>query len=256
MTQARSNVLDPSLFAPSPHRDPRFEVKDRWIECANFPGDDPRHMIEFFNRQMNEEVNGLESSAQSLHDFPDADWEIRMWLARQCGDEARHVAMFRTLLEKRGGSVGQYPVLNFQYRIITNIDTLIGRLAIQNRSFEAGGIDAIAYGIDEARKRGDTGLAELYEAQLADEIVHVRFANDWILAQTRKQPRDLLLIAEALATAEKAFSQVMGVEGTEGVSYPADWQGRAEAGFRSAEIAAADRRTPTSPSALEPERRE
>jgi uncharacterized ferritin-like protein (DUF455 family) len=249
------NMLDQSLFAQGPHRDARFDVKDRWIECANFPGDDPRHMIEFFNRQMNEEVNGLESSARSLHDFPDADWEIRMWLARQCADEARHVAMFRMMLEKRGGSVGQYPVLNFQYRIITRIDNLIGRLVIQNRSFEAGGIDAIAFGIEESRKGGDTGLAELYEAQLADEIIHVRFANDWIHAQTRKHPRDLLRIAEALAAAEKAFSQVMGVEGTEGVSYPADWKGRAEAGFKPAEIAAAEKLASTSPSALAPDQR-
>ena len=249
-------MLDADLFAEGPQRDPRFVVKDRWIDCANFPGDDPRHMIEFFNRQMNEEVNSLESSARTLQDFPEADWEIRMWLARQCADEARHVAMFRTMLEGRGGSVGQYPVLNFQYRIITKISNLIGRLAIQNRSFEAGGIDAIAFGIEEARKLGDTGLADLYEAQIADEIVHVRFANEWIQAQTRRQPRELMRIGEALASAEKAFSQVMGVEGTDGVSYPADWSARAEAGFRSAEIAAADKLASTSPAAAGSDSRE
>ena len=236
-------MLDSTLFADGPERDARFAVKDRWIECANFPTDDPRHMIEFFNRQMNEEVNGLESSAKSLHDFPEADWSIRMWLARQCADEARHVEMFRRILEKRGGRVGQYPVLNFQYRIITKIPSLIGRLAIQNRSFEAGGIDAIAFGIEEARKQGDTELAGLYEAQLADEILHVRFANEWIKSQTGRQPRDLLRIGEALVSAEKAFFQVMGVEGTKGVAYAADWQGRSEAGFGTAEIEAADRHT-------------
>jgi rubrerythrin len=252
MSQTGDAVLDPRLFAEGPRRDPRFVVKDRWVECANFPGDDPRHMLEFFNRQMNEEVNGLESSAQSLHDFRDADWELRMWLARQCADEARHVAMFRMILEKRGGRVGCYPVLNFQFRIITKVDNLIGRLAIQNRSFEAGGIDAIAFGIGEARKQGDHELAELYEAQIADEIVHVRFANDWIERLAKRQPRNLLRIAEALAKAEKAFHQVMGAEGTQGVSYPADWQGRLEAGFKSAEIAAADQLAGTAQAAAEP----
>jgi hypothetical protein len=49
--------------------------------------------------------------------------------------------------------VGQYPVLNFQYRIITQFDSLAARLAIQNRSFEAGGLDAITVGIEEARAR-------------------------------------------------------------------------------------------------------
>ena len=53
--------------------------------------------------------------------------------------------MFRRIFETRGGQVGQYPVLNFQYRIIAHIRSLVGRLAIQNRSFEAGGLDAIAY---------------------------------------------------------------------------------------------------------------
>ena len=40
-----------------------------------------------------------------------------------------------------GGHVGQFPVLNFQYRIITAQRDLIARLAIQNRSFEAGGVN-------------------------------------------------------------------------------------------------------------------
>ncbi len=241
-----SDVLDPELFASAAKRDSRFVVKDRWIQCANFGGDDPRHTIEFFNRQMNEEVNGLESSARSLQDFPNADWEIRMWLARQCADEARHAVMFRRMLEARGGSVGQFPVLNFQYRIISNIDNLIGRLTIQNRSFEAGGIDAIAFGIEEARKQGDEQLAELYEAQLADEIVHVRFANEWIHVQTKESPRKLMRVGEALAVAERAFSQVMGSEGVAGVSYAADWGGRLEAGFRPEEIRVSEKLASTS----------
>ena len=79
--------------------------------------------------------------------------------------------MFRRIFERRGGHVGQYPVLNFQYRIVAHIRSLVGRLAIQNRSFEAGGLDAIAYGIEQARREGDEELVELFEAQRADEIV-------------------------------------------------------------------------------------
>ena len=145
-------------LAPGPARDPRFVVKDRWAECMNFPADDPRRAVEFLHRQMNEEVDSLEASARNLTDFPDADWQVRLWLARQCSDEARHARMFRDLLERRGGRVGEYPVLNFQYRIITRSDSLVGRLAVQNRSFEAGGIDAIAFGIDDARRQGDDEL--------------------------------------------------------------------------------------------------
>src|SRR5262249_19878458 len=157
-----------------------------------------------------EEVDSVECSACTLSDFPTVAWELRLLLARQCWDEARHAAMFRRLFESRGGRVGQYPVLNFQYRIIANIRTLVGRLAVQNRSFEAGGLDAISFGIEDARQRDDEELADLFEAQRADEIVHVRFANQWIHTITQQDARSVLQIGAALNAASKAFSQVMG----------------------------------------------
>ena len=228
--------LDPSLFADGPARDPRYVVKDRWRECVNLPADHPLHQVEFTHRQMNEEVNGLECSARCLSDFPDTPWELRMWLARQCADEARHARMFRRLLESLGGHVGQFPVLNFQYRIITNADSLLGRLTIQNRTFEAGGIDAVSWVAERARASGDTALADFFDSQLADEIVHVRFANEWIRRTIRDDPRALLRMGAAMTMAARAFDQVMGKEATEGVSYPADRPGRLEAGCTEQEV--------------------
>jgi hypothetical protein len=43
--------------------------------------------------------------------------------------------------------------MNFQFRIITKIDNLVGRLAVQNRTFEAEGVDAVEPAIEEARKK-------------------------------------------------------------------------------------------------------
>lgn len=229
-------TLDPTIFAPGPARDLRFTVEDRWIDCVNLPEGHVEKQVEFLHRQMNEEVDSLESSARNLCDFPGADWEVRMCLARQCADETRHSRMFRALMEKRGGHVGKYPVLNFQYRIITQFDSLSARLAIQNRSFEAGGIDAITSGIAQALEDGDEELAELYESQCADEISHVRFANEWIRTLTEKSPTDLVRIGQALRKATMAFRAVMGEEGTEGVNYPADRKGRLEAGFTPEEV--------------------
>jgi len=234
--QAPPSRLDPSLFADGPARDARFEVKDRWIEMYNTPSGHPLHEIEFTHRQMNEEINGLECSARSLADFPEAEWELRMWLARQCADEARHVRMFRRLLERLGGHVGQFPVLNFQYRIIAHADTLVGRLTIQNRTFETGGLDAVSAVVDQMRVRGDHELEIFFDAQLADEIVHVRFANDWIRHAIKEDPRNVLRMGAAMTSAAKAFKQVMGSEGTEGVSYPIDRQARLEAGFTPSEV--------------------
>jgi len=209
---------------------------ERWVECDTYPAGHPERVVEFLHRQMNEEVDSLESAARNLVDFPEADWVLRLNLARQCADEARHAKMFRRLFEKRGGQVGQYPVLNFQYRIITQFDNLAARLAIQNRSFEAGGIDAITFGVKQAKEDGDLELADLYEAQCADEISHVRFANEWIRKIAQDDPRNLLRIGAAMKIAAQAFKAVMGSEGTEGVSYPADKVGRLEAGFTLDEI--------------------
>ena len=228
---ASAGPLDPALFADGPARDARFVVKDRWRECDNFGDDHPMHQAQFLHRQMNEEVNGLECSARCLADFPDAEWDLRMWFARQCADEARHARMFRRQLESHGGRVGQFPVLNFQYRIITKADSLMGRLTIQNRTFEAGGIDAVAWVAEQTRAAGDTGLADFFESQLADEIVHVRFANEWLRRTIREQPRELLRMGTVMTMAAKAFEQVMGKEATSGVSYPTDKRGRIEAGF-------------------------
>lgn len=236
MTKTDGPRLAPKLFAEGPARDARFTVVERWVECANFPEGHPQREIEFFHRQMNEEVDSLECSARHLADFHRLEWELRLGVARQCADEARHAGMFRRIFEARGGRIGEYPVLNFQYRIVTNIGSFVARLAIQNRSFEAGGLDAITHGIRTARQSGDGELAELFEAQRADEIAHVRFANDAIRAATQNDPRSVLQIGAALTTASKAFLEVMGPEGTAGVRYAADVDGRREAGFTDSEL--------------------
>ncbi|HYH07657.1 MAG TPA: DUF455 family protein [Thermoanaerobaculia bacterium] len=231
--------MTPEFFAENPARDSRFDVKERWIECPNLPADHPQHQLEFFQRQMNEEVNSIEASARCITDFPNVDWDLRMQLARQCADESRHAVMYRRILESRGGFVGQFPVLNFQYRIIVKRPTIIERLAIQNRSFEAGGIDAITFGIAAARNAGDHEIADMYEAQLADEVNHVRFANDYIHKCIQRDRRTLLEIGNALTAASVAFAEVMGTEGTDGVAYPIDEAGRLDAGFTPDEVRAA-----------------
>src|SRR5437660_11940271 len=149
-----SPTLDPKLFGDAPARDARFREKSRWVDLMNFPDDHPLKVVEFFHRQMNEEMNGMENAAQSLADFPDADWNVRLSIARQCADEARHVEMFRRIFESRGGEIGAYPVLNFQYRIMANLPDLLSRLVVQHRSFEAGGIDAVPFALYATRKTG------------------------------------------------------------------------------------------------------
>lgn len=226
--------LPADLFADPPARDGRFAVKEVWSEMQNFEPDDPRSRPEFLHRQMNEEINGLEISARNLVDYPQAPWELRMAMARQCADEARHIEMFRRCFEQRGGTVGEYPVLNFQYRILTRIDSLIGRLTVQNRSFEAAGIDAIQKEIQTCRENGDHDLAMLFDAQLADEIEHVRYANTWIKTlMSERGPRAVLDLSRAVSTANEALKIVAG---DALAFFPVADEVRREAGFTEAEI--------------------
>lgn len=219
-----------------PARDQRFHVVDRWADCMNLPDDHPEKHLEFLHRQMNEELNVLENAARSLVEFPDVEWDLRMWLARQCSDEARHTQAYRRALEAHGGHVGQFPVMNFQYRILSGIRSLIGRLAVQNRTFEADGLDAAVFGTSDARARGDEDLATMYEVQQADEILHVRFANDWVRAQVMKDPRQALAMASALSSAATEFQAVFRGGGTAVTKYGVDTGARLEAGFAPQEV--------------------
>ena len=236
MSRGGEGALDATMFAAPPARDDRFTVVERWADCVNLPDDDPAKPIEFYHRQMNEELNVLENAARNIAEFADADWELRMWLARQCADEARHVLVYRRMLERRGGRIGQYPVMNFQYRILGTIDSLIGRLAVQNRTFEADGLDAAVFAAEEAAAAGDDELAEMFDAQQADEVVHVRFANDWIRAQIAAEPRNTLAVARALGRGAAAFRQVFAGGGTEVVKYGVAQEERLLAGFDAEEV--------------------
>lgn len=230
-------TLDPALFAEGPLRDDRFRVKQFWSDMANTDVD---HDLEFLHRQMAEEIESIEICARNLVDFPDAPWDLRMEIARQAWDEARHVVAFRRLFEVRGGIVGQFPVLDFQYRMITRLASLAGRLSVANRGFEASGIDAISDGIANAEKAGDAEFTALFDQQLADEIHHVRYANEWVPRLVAAGgPRAVFEMAQAVSRVSAAFQIVAG-EAL--ISYPVAESVRREAGFDDAEIETARRR--------------
>jgi uncharacterized ferritin-like protein (DUF455 family) len=228
-------TMDPKLFAEGPKRDARFDVRERWVELDNLPANHPDRSLEFLTRQMNEELNSMEIAASNVVDFPDAPWALRMSMARQAADEARHAIAFRRLLESRGGRVGQFPVINFQYRIMMAIPSLIGRLAVANRSFEASGIDAITDGMNSEERKDDAEFIALFDQQLADEVQHVRFANVWIKKLVAEEgPRTMMALARGIAQGDAAFKQVVGADNL--IAYPVSESVRREAGFSEDEI--------------------
>jgi uncharacterized ferritin-like protein (DUF455 family) len=170
-------------------------------------------MRERLHRHMNNEMGALEIASQCLADFPDSPWELRMQLARQAFDESRHVHALHRRLRQLGGYKGEFPIGNFEWAVTNMCDTLAARLAIQNRTFEAGQMDLLG-GLREIwRSAGDETTAEVLEHILADEINHVRFANQWIRKLVQADRRLLFKVASAVRFLAETNSAVSGGSG-------------------------------------------
>ena len=196
-----------------PAREACFTVVDTDDQMMDWPDMSPTSQRERLHRHMNNECVAMEIAAQALVDFPAAPWDLRMAIARQTSDEGRHVAVLRKRFLELGGTKGEFPVANYEWTVVGMLDNLPGRLAVQNRTFEAGLIDLLGTLRDTWRAQGDHHTADLLEGILADEITHVRFANRWIKKLTVEDPRILLKVAMAvrfLGNVNKALEPDIG----------------------------------------------
>jgi uncharacterized ferritin-like protein (DUF455 family) len=210
-----------------------------------WPGMSDISRRERLHRHMNNECGALEIAAQALVDFADAPWDLKLRLARQAADEARHTALLYRRLRELGGTKGEFPVANIEWGITGMIENLAGRLAIQNRTFEAGLIDLLGNLRNTWREAGDHATADLLDGILADEIVHVRYGNRWIRRLTEQRPAVLLQVAMAVRLLRQALRGLAPADGDVNRSGlvlttklpPAVYvSGRLEAEFTEAEV--------------------
>ena len=208
---AGRKVVNGVSLCADPAREECFKIAQSTAEMVDI--DDamsPRAQRERLHRHMNNEVGSIEIAAQCLVDFPDAPWELRMQLARQAYDESRHVAGLYRRLQELGGHKGEFPIGNFEWAVTITRDTLAARLAIQNRTFEAGQMDLLGTLRSAWRAIGDERTAALLEAILADEVNHVRFGNRWIKALAKEDGRVLLNVAVAIRFLTQAIAATDG----------------------------------------------
>lgn len=189
--------IDGVRLRADPARDECFRLVHRDAEMHGHDGRDDLARREMVHRHMSNEITSLDIAAQCLADFPEAAWELRLELARQCWDESRHVQALHRKLVAMGGRKGEFPISAFEWNVTCAVDDLAGRLATQNRTFEAGAMDVVG-GLAPALRDADPEIAQLLEAILADEIQHVRFANRWIKRFAERDPRTLLKVAMAM----------------------------------------------------------
>jgi uncharacterized ferritin-like protein (DUF455 family) len=198
----------------NPARDACFRLVLSDSEMHEYDAAHPLARREMVHRHMSNEITSLDIAAQCLADFPEAPWELRLELARQCWDEARHVSALARRLRELGGAKGEFPISAFEWNVTCALPDLAGRLATQNRTFEAGAMDVVAGLAARLRETGDAGTAEVIEAILADEIQHVRFANRWIKTFVEQDRRVLLKVVSAIRFLAQANAALQAREST------------------------------------------
>jgi uncharacterized ferritin-like protein (DUF455 family) len=212
----------------SPAREPWMRVVTDQADMVKPEEGTPAHRREMLHGDVNEEIQSLEIAAQCLADFPDAPWEIRLHLARQCWDETRHARLFLRRLLELGGRRGEFPVINQEWGVVCMFDSLVGRLAVQNRVFEGGSLDVFKQAAAVCRAWGDDATAEVMESIVPDEVQHVRFANRWFARLRAEEPRALLKAISAMSAA-RAWVAALGVREPHVV--PVNAEDRRHAGF-------------------------
>ena len=203
------------MLREAPARDTCFKVVYTDAEMHEFGDMSEIARREMIHRHMTNEMTSVDMAAACVAEFPDAPWELRLELARQAWDEARHVRALHRRLRELGGHKGEFPISTLEWNVTCAVDNMAGRIAIQNRTLEAGAMDVMG-GISQAlRSFGDNETADTLDSINTDEVHHVRFSNRWIKRLAEADPRVLMKVAMAIRFLTQANSMFQIKEGGE-----------------------------------------
>jgi uncharacterized ferritin-like protein (DUF455 family) len=181
------------------------------------------------------ELQALEGAGRSLWDFPDAPWEFKMNMARQCWDETRHVQVYEKLLEHVGGYAGMFPESTFLFECACSDDPAL-RVAGVNRGLEGLACDVFRDMIRYAEKTGDQKMKQAVDYVLADELTHVRFGSEWVKEFTKGDGERFERAQEFRRQVDKQFSFGGARSEREDAAIPIAWEDRKEAAFTEQEL--------------------
>jgi len=181
------------------------------------------------------ELQALEGAGRSLWDFPDAPWEFKMNMARQCWDEARHVQIYEKLLVHCGGYVGMFPESSFLFECACSDDPAL-RVAGVNRGLEGLACDVFRDMIRYAGDSGDALMQQAIDYVLADELTHVRFGSEWVKEFTKNDPARFEAAQAFRRQVDKQFSFGGSRSDREDAAIRIAREDRIEAGFTEQEL--------------------
>jgi hypothetical protein len=179
-------VEDPFWFSPNREDFRVYEADDEW-SIEGF-----RHK---FHQLLYGEVETTDRMGKMIAEFPDLPWELRMELAHQMWDEARHIEIVAKAVEDElGGELGYGP-WSLQWWWMQNETDPLKRITVTNSWAEKNLMQTLRTWRTEAEKRGYTRIAELCDYLQADELTHVKLATRWIrqLTENDRAHRDELV---------------------------------------------------------------
>jgi uncharacterized ferritin-like protein (DUF455 family) len=158
------------------------------------------------------EIQALEGAGRTCFDFDTGDGSgttaplgLKLDMARQCWDEARHVEISCKLAEHMGSEIGEFAESTFLYEAACNPDPVL-RLTGVNRALEGLAIDVFTTMKDFGQVAGDPVLEFAEDWMLADEVTHVKMGSDWLRRICANDPERQRRALEFQAVVDKLFS--------------------------------------------------
>jgi uncharacterized ferritin-like protein (DUF455 family) len=158
------------------------------------------------------EIQALEGAGRTAHDFAAGDgsgdtipFELKLDMARQAWDEARHVEMSVKLSDWMGTELGQFAENTVLFEAACSNDPVL-RLAGVNRALEGLAIDVFTQMKEFGNLAGDPYLEFCEDWMLADEVTHVKMGSDWLRKVTENDPDRRKKALEFQQVVDKLFS--------------------------------------------------
>jgi uncharacterized ferritin-like protein (DUF455 family) len=154
------------------------------------------------------EIQALEGAGRTCFDFEvgeDVPFELKLDMARQCWDEARHCEISVALADHMGTELGEYAENTTLYEAACNPDPVL-RLTGVNRALEGLAIDVFSTMKEFGNLAGDPVLEFCEDWMLADEVTHVKMGSDWLRSLTAKDPERRSKALEFQRVVDKLFS--------------------------------------------------
>ena len=157
------------------------------------------------------EIQALEGAGRTCFDYDtgsgrdEIPFQLKLDMARQCWDEARHVEISVKLTAHMGTQIGEFSEQTMLFEAACNADPVL-RLTGVNRALEGLAIDVF----NTMREFGDaTDDPVLYYCEdwmLADEVTHVKMGSDWLRRLTANDKERQQQALEFQRTVDKLFS--------------------------------------------------